>query len=58
MPTNCTIALSNEVREKLQRMKIIENETYDHLINRIIDDMFHMEKQLQKKRGKNKKLAV
>ena len=57
MPTNCTIALSKETRQKLEEMKAHERETFDGLLNRIIDENFHLEKRLHKLRGKTRKLV-
>lgn len=58
MPTNCTIALSKETRQKLENLKMHERETFDGLINRLIEEINHFKKQITKKRGNNKKLEV
>lgn len=58
MRDDTTIAIQKTTREKLEGIKVHERETYDDLLNRILDENFHLEKQVNKLRGKNKKLGV
>ncbi len=36
MPTNCTIAVDKETRERLSKLKLVEGDTYNAVINRLI----------------------
>jgi len=60
MRDDTTIAIMKSTRQKLEGLKIIEDETYDHLINRFIDEIDQLKKQIKqitKEHGKNKKLC-
>jgi len=48
-----TIALTEGTKSRLNTFKIIDDETYDNLINRLIDEI----EQFRKKRGKNRHLV-
>jgi len=51
MPTNKTIAVSEFTRERMYKAKLHERETFDDLINRLLDLLtkFSKQKQLTKK---------
>ena len=54
-----TIAVTKATKEKLHQFKLIEDETYDNMINRLIDEIDNLKKQITKKyRSKNKKLEI
>ena len=53
-----TIAVTKATKEKLHQFKLIEDETYDNMINRLINEINNIKKQITKKRGKNKKLEL
>ena len=37
MPCNITVKITDDTRDKLDKIKIHKRETYDDIINRIID---------------------
>ena len=49
MPTNRTIAITEETKEKLIVMKIYPRETFDDIVNRLIDEYKKHQKKPQKK---------
>ena len=53
-----TIAVTKETKERLHQFKLIEEETYDNMINRLIDEITKLKKQFKKKLSNNKKLSV
>jgi len=53
-----TIAVTKATKEKLHQFKMIEDETYDNMINRLIEEINHLRKQITKKHEKNRKLTA
>ena len=49
-----TIAVTQETKERLHQFKIIDDETFDNMINRLITEV----EQFRKKLGKNRRLDV
>ena len=58
MRDDTTIAVMKTTRQTLEDLKVHKKESFDDLINRIIDKINRLEKQMDKKRGSNKKLSV
>ena len=53
MRDDTTIAVMKSTRQKLEDLKIHDRETFDDLLNRIVNEI----NKLKKQRGKNKRLV-
>lgn len=53
MPT--TIQVSNEVKQKLEKMKIFARESYNEIIERMIEDEMELNEKTRKEIGERKK---
>lgn len=58
MRDDTTIAIQKDTRQRLEDIKVHQRETFDDIVTRILDENFHLEKQVNKLRGKNKKLSI